>query len=423
MNLLDVGYLVAAGITAPIWCRKARGDWKRRLGHADELALPAAGVPRILVHAVSVGEVNALRALVPMLVEGGAEVVVSVGTDTGIARARELFESEKTPTGSRATVVRYPLDFSRSVRRFLDAVKPTIVGLVELELWPNFITECARRGIPVAVINGRLSARSFRGYRRVRAVLHRTFARLHIAAVQDDAYAQRFKAMGVPSEKCVITGSMKWDSAKIERAEDVVGADALAQELGIDRSKPLIVAGSTGPDEEAMLHAACPSSSQLLCAPRKPERFDEAATAMPGCVRRSVTRGRGPATGPNSAGRFLLDTIGELRLAYALADVVIVGRSFGQLYGSDPIEPIALGKATLIGPRFGDFETIVRTFEKAGGMMLTDTQRLKGECESLLRDEAARRSLGERGVACIRANQGATRRHADLLLSMARRSS
>ena len=263
-------------------------------------------MPRVMVHAVSVGEVNALRALVPMLVESGAEVVVSVGTDTGIARARELFESEKTPAGSRAIVVRYPLDFSRSVKRFLDAVKPTVVGLVELELWPNFIRECGRRGIPVSVINGRLSARSFKGYRRVRGILKRTFASLHTAAVQDDAYAERFRAMGVSPERCVITGSMKWDSAKIERAEDVAGASELAREMGIDRTRPLIVAGSTGPGEEALLHAACPKGVQLLCAPRKPERFDDAAAGMPGCSRatrwhESMTVGRRRRAGSSAS--------------------------------------------------------------------------------------------------------------------------
>lgn len=375
-----------------------------------------------MLHAVSVGEVGALRALVPMLT-GDAQVVVSVGTDTGIARARELFASERTPESSRATVVRYPLDFSGSVRRFLDAVNPSVVGLVELELWPNFVRACGARGIPVAVINGRLSARSFKGYQRFRRLLSPTFASLHMAAVQDAAYAERFRAMGVADERCVVTGSMKWDAAKIE--DSVAGAEELAGALGIDRSRPLIVAGSTGPGEEELLHSACPPGVQLLCAPRKPERFDEAAAALPGCVRRTATTAGSPgAAGHRAAAgsrdRFLLDTIGELRTAYALADVVVVGRSFLTLYGSDPIEPIALGKPTVIGPRVSDFQTIVESFDSAGGIVRATPEDLGGTLAALTTDAERRRDLAARGRACILANQGATRRHADLLLSLVR---
>ncbi len=431
MNALDVLYCVAAVVTAPIWARKARGDWRGRFGHAEPLppvrAEGTAAAERVLLHAVSVGEVNALRALVPMLRSGGAEVIVSVGTDTGIARARELFESAATPERSRAVVVRYPLDFSRSVRRFLDAIQPSVVALVELEVWPNFIRECGRRGTPVMVINGRLSSRSFRGYRRVRGVLRRTFASLQLAAVQDEAYASRFIEMGVAEPRCVVTGSMKWDAAKIEEPP-LAGAAALANELGIDPAHPLIVAGSTGPDEEALLHRACLLCGprvQLLCAPRKPERFDEAAAGMPGCVRRSTTKHHGPDRSVASdqgeaGGRFLLDTIGELRTAYSLADVVVVGRSFGNLYGSDPIEPIGLGKATLIGPRFGDFESIVGSLVRAGGMAISTPGSIAADIRGLLADPGARGEMSRRGRECIVENQGATRRHADLILNALR---
>ncbi|MBC7773254.1 MAG: hypothetical protein H7210_12215, partial [Pyrinomonadaceae bacterium] len=350
--------------------------------------------------------------------------------------ACELFASANTPESSRAIVVRYPLDFSASVRRFLDAVNPTVVGLVELELWPNFIKECGRRCIPVTVINGRLSARSFKGYSRFRALLSPTFASLHTAAVQDMTYAQRFMAMGVPADRCIMTGSMKWDSARIEDATP--GADALAREMGIDPNIPLIVAGSTGPGEEELLHRSCMPGMQLLCAPRKPERFDEAAAALPGCIRRSVSsstsmpskqapvapglEGAG-SRAVTSPGRFLLDTIGELRMAYSLADVVVVGRSFLTLYGSDPIEPIALGKATVIGPRVSDFQTIVEAFEQASGIVRTNPEELASVLADLVNSPSRRADLARHGRACILDNQGATRRHADLLLKLARASS
>jgi 3-deoxy-D-manno-octulosonic-acid transferase len=414
MNPLDIAYALAAVVTAPIWARKARGDLHARLGHTPNLGPPQR--PRLLIHAVSVGEVSAIRALVPLLTPH-AEVVVCVGTDTGIARARDLFESERTPADARARVVRYPLDFSASVRRFLDAVQPQAVALVELELWPNFIKECDRRGIPVAVINGRLSARSFRGYRRFRPFLRPTFARLHTAAVQDDTYAKRFMEMGVPRDRVVVTDTMKWDAVAITDA--VPGADHLAAELGIDRSRLLVVGGSTAENEEALLHSACPPGVQLLCAPRKPEHFDEAAGAMPGCVRRSAIKsGASPTPAPGSASRFLLDTIGELRMAYALADVVVMGRSFGTLYGSDPIEPIALGKPTIIGPSYSDFTTTVNALLSAGGIRVVQPDDLARALSDLLENPQHRADLAAKGRDCIRAHQGATARHADLLLSI-----
>jgi 3-deoxy-D-manno-octulosonic-acid transferase len=407
MNLLDLLYGVGAVVLAPWWMRKTRGDWRARFGHVTPL--PAkTGRPRILLHAVSVGEVNALRHLVPLLAER-AEVVVSVGTDTGIARAREVFAAS-------AKVVRYPIDFSRCVRRFLDAVEPDTVGLVELEVWPNFVKECTRRGVPVAVVNGRLSERSFRGYRRAAWLLRPTFARLSLAAVQDAAYRERFLAMGVAAERCTITGSMKWDAANLSR--DVLGASTLRDEMGLGENAPLVVAGSTAEDEERLLHEAClavGADVRLLCAPRKPEHFDEAAAAMPGCVRRSVGERRAGAT------RFLLDTIGELRKAYALADVVVMGRSFGSLYGSDPIEPAALGKPVVIGPAVKDFEVIVATMRGRDAIVTTSRERLVGDLRRLLRDEIARRDLGTRASACVAAEKGASARHAEMLMGLCTR--
>src|SRR5262249_24344879 len=149
------------------------------------------------------------RGLVPLLA-GRADVVVSAGTDTGVNRARQLFGK------GAAAVVRYPLDFSWAVERFLDAVKPDLVALVELEVWPNFVAACARRGIPVVVINGRLSARPFRGYRRIKRWIGKSFAKLTRAAVQDETYAHRFRDMGAPPDRILVTDSMKWDAAKIE---------------------------------------------------------------------------------------------------------------------------------------------------------------------------------------------------------------
>lgn len=400
-TLLDAAYTLIAGVSAPWWLRKERSGWTERFGTIDPL--PPKGKPRLLIHAVSVGEVNLTPPLIGRL-HTKVEPVVSVTTDTGIARARALYRDT-------CPVVRYPLDASRAVRRFLDTVDPDAVALAELELWPQFVAECERRGIPVAVINGRLSARSFRGYRMGRFFIGRTFRRLAFVAVQDDAYAERFRAMGVPADRVHVAGTMKWDSAQV--LDHVEGAECLAADLGIDRSRPLLVAGSTAPGEHQLLHRATPSGVQLLCAPRKPEWYDQAAGALPGCVRRSK-----PGSGEPSSGRFLLDSIGELRMAYDLADVVVIGRSFGDLYGSDPMEPAALAKPILIGPAVDDFRSTVETMERAGAIVRTTTESLAADLTSLFADPERRRNLGARARQCVLDNQGAAERHAALLLAM-----
>lgn len=404
MNALDFTYAVAAILTAPIWLRKQRGGWSERFGHAG--ALPPKTGPRVLVHAVSVGETNALRTLVPLLARD-VEVVVTASTDTGLARAIELF-------AGAAHVRRYPLDFSRSVERFLDTVQVDAVALVELELWPNLVRACRARGVPVCVINGRLSERSFKGYRRLGRFIRPSFASLEFAAVQNAEYSGRFEAMGVAPNRCFITGSMKFDAGTSAGSEIAAAAERLAVEMGIDRTRPLVVAGSTAPGEHELLHQAVPAGVQLLCAPRRPEWFDQAATALPGCVRRST----GPHARTNPCDRFLLDSIGELRSAYALADAAVVGRSFGDLFGSDPIEPILLGKPTLIGPAVADFRHIVEALAEAGGIVRTTAVTLASDLARVLGDDEHAEKLVERGLLCVRANQGASERHAELLMSL-----
>ena len=410
MNALDLLYIPLALVTSPWWAFKRRAGWRERFGHM-EVPPPAEGRRRVLLHAVSVGEVSALRHLVPLLTPQ-VDVVVSATTDTGLARARQLYGAMPG-----VNVVRSPLDFSWAVARFLDAVRPDVVGLVELEVWPNFVEACARRGVPACIINGRLSERSARGYARIRGFFAKVLGTLERVAVQDESYAARFKALGLPAERCEITGSMKWDAASIE--DRVEGADALAAELGIDLSKPLVVAGSTGPGEEALLHRACPPGVQLLCAPRKPERFEKATAAMgPDAARRTTLKAHGRPAPPGTE-RFVLDTIGELRRAYALATVVVMGRSFGAQYGSDPIEPVALGKAVVIGPAVSDFAAIVAALRDGGGLVQVEGEGLGATLAALLADANARERLAARGREVIRSMKGASSRHAAMLVEMA----
>jgi 3-deoxy-D-manno-octulosonic-acid transferase len=408
VNRWDLAYILAATALAPVWARKKRLGWGERLGHIGPMLTRApAGRPRVLLHAVSVGEAAALRSLVPLLAEH-AEVIVSVTTDTGLARARSLY-------ADTCDVVRSPLDFSWSVCRFLDATRPDVVALVELEVWPNLVRACVDRAIPVGVINGRLSERSFKGYRRAARFIGPSFGRLNFAAVQDATYAARFRAMGVHPDLLEITGSMKWDAvAVVEGSARTGDALDLARALGLDPTRPIVVAASTAPGEEALLHNAIPSGVQLVCAPRKPEWFDQAAAAMPGCVRRSA----GSAGATPGADRFLLDSIGELSTLYRVADVVVIGRSFGDLFGSDPTEPAGLGLPILIGPAHGDFAEAVSVLDRSGAIRVVERDNLAAALAGLLADADARRLMGENARLCVRSQQGASARHAEMLLRL-----
>jgi 3-deoxy-D-manno-octulosonic-acid transferase len=348
--------------------------------------------------------VGALRGLVEAIEKvPDLDVVIGSTTDTGVARAKTLF-------GDRHTVVRWPLDFSFSVRRFLSAVQPTVVGMVELEVWPNMTAICRARGIRNVVITGRLSERSYRRYRLIRPLIRAMFGRLDAVGAQDRSTADRFIDLGVHSTRVDVTGNMKWDSACVPLAGPE-RSTKLAERLGIDRNRLLLVGGSTAPGEEAMLRDACPSGVQLLCAPRRPEWWDDAAKALSPCQRLTTV-----STSPSPSDRYLLDTIGDLSDAYGLADVVVVGRSFGELHGSDPIEPIARGAATVIGPAVSDFRDAVEILCRGNGLIQCQASELADVLAELLGNEAARTRIASRGAEVIQSQQGATERSLHLLL-------
>lgn len=421
--MLDALYAVGLLVSSPIWgyrllrTGKWRTDWAGRLGRCSVAVRPEdAGRPTLLIHAVSVGEVNLCRDLVKAMSEptDGSRpwrVVISTTTNTGIERATQLF-------GARHAVVRSPFDFSFAVKRLFDAVKPDVVALAELEVWPNFVRECEKRGVPVCVINGRISERSFGRYKLIRPLLRPTFSRLGAAAAQTQGYAERFVAMGTPADRVKVLDTMKWDTAKVEDAASFPGAEVLAKAMGIDRTRPIIVCGSTAPGEDELLIRTCPREAQLVIVPRKPEWFDGVMKHAPDAVRRTK-HPDGTERTIDGKRVFLLDTIGELKRAYALADVVIVGRSFLGLYGSDVMEPIGLGKPTIIGPHHKDFLDTVNALRAEAGIVVTDKP---GEAAAeLLADRARAAELARRGRDVILSRQGATARHAALLRGLLKR--
>jgi len=417
-RLLDAAYGLAAVATAPIWgarmlrTGKWRTDWDARFAkpHAlPDLPGDAAG-GTILIHAVSVGEVAATRLLVEKLRELAPDVrvVLAVTTDTGLARARSQFED-------RIPIVRYPLDFTGPVHRFLDHIRPDVFATVELELWPNMVQACKKRGIRVCVINGRLSERSFRGYRKIRPLVRPMFASLDLAAVQTKEYADRFIALGTPAERVQVTDTMKWDTATI--TDHVEGADELAEAMGIDRNKPIVVAGSTGKGEEKMFIERLPEGVQLVLVPRKPERFEEVAALSPTMIRRSE-HPDGTARPLDGTRLFLIDTMGELTKAYSLADIAIVGRTFNGWGGSDPIEPIALGKATIVGPDCQNFAAVIDMFYRGDCIRITLMSELTSTIARLLTHASLNQDTGRAGRDMVIARQGGTGRQAAMLLSL-----
>ncbi|MEY2795806.1 MAG: 3-deoxy-D-manno-octulosonic acid transferase [Planctomycetota bacterium] len=406
--LTDLAYFLAALITSPFWLirlwwtGKLRTDWKARLG--EGVIHPRTERARVLIHGVSVGEVNAIRGLVARLANDRLrpEIFVSSTTDTGFKRAESLFAKSHQ-------VVRTPFDFTFAMRHWLDRVQPDVIVLVELELWPNMTRLAEARGIPVVVVNGRLSDRSIRRYRRVERFVRGMFERATIVLAQNRASADRFAELGAP--EVLVTGNMKWDSIEIE--DEVPGSRQFREEFGIPRGVPLIVAGSTEPGEEVLLRDALPEGARLLIAPRKPEWFDGVCANLPGCVRRSRKE-----QGNAETRYFVLDTIGELRMAYALADVVVMGRSFGKLYGSDPIEPASLGKPVVIGPRVADFRDVVQAFVKYGGIAQVEAGALKSTLAELVADPQKRAEIAFRGREAIRREQGGTSRTSEVLLAL-----
>ena len=214
INQYDIAYGIGVGAAAPYWLlvpsarRKVLAAYHNRMGNIPSRDLSK---PAVMIHAVSLGEINSTRALIDSLriARPDLHFVVSATTETGFARGRELYGS-----ASDVTLIRFPLDFSSAVDRLLDALRPTVVVLLELEVWPNFIRRCAQRNVPVLLVNGRVSAGSFTRYRLARPILGGIFRGLARACVQDETYAIRFAELGVPRDRILVTGTMKFDTKK-----------------------------------------------------------------------------------------------------------------------------------------------------------------------------------------------------------------
>lgn len=403
----DCVWLAAALLASPWWgWRALRGAAFRRMVR-ERLALglpaPSPGRRRVLVHGVSVGEIKGAAPLVRRVLEEfpDAEVVVSSTTTTGLTVARQVFQHH--------AVVRFPLDLSFVARRFLTSLDPCCVVLMELEIWPNFLRECNRRGVPVAVVNGRITPRSFGRYRWFRSALPQ-FNRISLFCAQNEAYARRFAALSGQPERVLVTGSMKADGL-------VTGSRtppaALAALLRGAPGQKLIVAGSTHEPEERLLvrawRAAAPDA-RLILVPRHPQRAQDvlAAAAELGAPAQLLTAlRRGERADPTRPA--IVDTIGELENVYALADLVFVGGSLVAHGGQNMLEPAAQAKAVIHGPHVDNFLQEAALLDEVGASRrVEDPAALERALRELTHNPDALTRMGSAGLSAVDRQKGAT---------------
>ena len=413
MRLFDLPYLMAAPPCAAaasvryLRTGKAVADWRAKIsGRVD---VPAPAGERLWLHAVSVGEVLQVKPLLRELHarRPNLDVVLSVSTASGLKLARE--------TDWPVTVVPFPFDFSWAVSTAFEAIRPSAVCLVELEVWPNFVAEAADRGVPVVVANGRLSERSFRGYRRAGRLLRPTFTRLQCVAAQTGVYAGRFTDLGCP--RVEVTGSIKFDGLKTNR--DAPAVRQLRDALGFTSTDRVIVAGSTHDPEESIALRAYETLRQshddvrLLVVPRHPERFDGVAKVIADRGHAVTRRSGGPVVADSVR---LLDTVGELSAAWGLADLAFVGGTLCDRGGQNMLEPAAYGSPTLVGPDVRNFADIAKgLIDSGGGETVRSAEELATSLDHLLTKDARRLAMSQAAGEFARSQSGAAAHTADLI--------
>ena len=384
-----------------------RMRWRERFGQVTEKPVPGG----IWIHAVSVGEVQAVAPLVRLLLERYPDraLTLTTTTPTGSAQVKRLF-------GEQVHHSYMPYDLPRSLGRFLAAVQPRHVLLVETEVWPNLLRICRQRGIKTLLANGRLSERSLRGYQRLGGFARRVFASIDRVAAQTADDARRFAALGVPQERIVVTGSIKFDIT--------IPASVIEQVEVMRRNwegRPVWVAASTHEGEDEIMLAAHArlleslSNALLILVPRHPERFDRVAAQ----VRRSGLSLRRRADGdlPDDATQvYLGDTMGELPILLGASDVAFIGGSLTRTGGHNMLEAAAQGVPVCFGPHTFNFALISRMLIECGAARLVDgAEQLAALLLEWLSNASDRATVGEAGRHMVEQNRGALDRLYELL--------
>ena len=420
LGLYSALLLAALVLGAPYWIVRMATSGRYRAGLAGRLGrVPAelreavAGRDVIWLHAVSVGEVMAatqlireLRAALP-----GWVIAVSTTTATGQRLARERLPG--------SAVFYLPLDFAFVIQRYLRALHPKTLVLMESELWPNLIEQCARGGIPIAVVNARISDRSLPRYLRLRGLWRPLLDKISLYLAQSQENADRLVRIGAPADRVQVVGNLKYDVR-------TATANALTESLraNLPTDAPVIVCGSTLEGEERMLLDAWPTVLEaepravMVLAPRHPDRF----AAVAGLVaerdlpvqRASEFRQQPAPVIPG--GVFLLDTIGDLASIYSLGTLAFVGGSLIPSGGHNPLEPAQFGVPVLVGPSFQNFREIVDAMQASGAIRVVSPESLGTTLVDLLRHTSGTQELGECGREVFESQSGATKRTVAALL-------
>ncbi len=409
----------AALLSLPWWVLQMLRLGKYRSGLAERLGfVPArlrdARPGPIWVHAVSVGEVLAVSQLISELQQKhpDQQIFVSTTTATGQSLARQRFGENR--------VFFMPLDFGFAVRRYLKALKPQMIVLAETEFWPNLLHLAARQGTTLAIVNARISDRSFPRYRRFQWFFGRVLANVDLFLAQTAEDAARLRVIGAATERLQVSGNLKFDVRPSSGSSLVAGL-----RTAISKGSPVIVCGSTAEGEEEPLLAAFKTVQQqfpaaiMVLAPRHPERFEKVAALVSSTassadlplLRRSTWSPPQPVRG----GIFLLDSVGELAAIYALADIAFVGGSLVPTGGHNILEPAQYGAAIVVGPHTFNFREIVSIFEQGDALKVVTASTLGSQFLALLSQPQERERLGRRAKDLFAQHAGATRRTLDAL--------
>ena len=387
-----------------------KGKYKKGLKQRLGLIPRLKGRDIIWVHAVSVGEVIAASPIIDAIRKRFPKYsfLISTVTDTGQDMARKAISNPKE-------IIYFPLDFKWIVNKVLKSIKPKLLIMVETELWPNFIRETKKREIPLAVVNGRISPGSFKGYRVIKPFLKRVLSNIDLFCMQSELDKERIIFLGAPEEKVHTMGNVKFDGLKTK----VSDREKLTKELKISSKDLILVAGSTHPKEEEIILDIYQKAKEefpslrLILAPRHPERIPEVEAICKSrnltYVRRSQVAGRRPQV-------ILLDTIGELAKVYSLATVVFVGGSLVPIGGHNILEPAALGKVPLFGPYMHNFVESARLLlEGKGGIQVKDKEELLERILNLLKNAKEIKELGINAQRIVKEHQGASEKTVELI--------
>lgn len=429
--LLNAVYVALLIAVSPVLLFRSLTQGKYRTGWSQKLwgrvpVWPATydatrqRVPRVWLHAVSVGEVLLLESVIPELRRlcPSVEVLITTTTSTGHAVALQKFPD--------CRLAYCPLDFSWAVQSALQRLQPTQLVLVELELWPNLILAAHAAGVRLSIINGRLSERSYRGYQRLRGLMRRLLPLFDVIAVQSATYARRFVMLGANGPAVRITGSVKFDRVDVQKQRALT--DALRQAFCLDTHERVFIAGSTQAPEELIAIRAWQAARtldpnlRLILVPRHKERFVEVAQLVKSLQlplqRRSDTQPESCQTSDKPV--LLLDTLGELTACWGLADFAFVGGSLTNRGGQNMLEPAAYGAAVCFGPKTRHFrDTVEALLERQAAIVVSDEAALTAQLKQWLTHPLSAQELGHRASEFVASQRGASLRTAELLMPIA----